>query len=379
MRVSWFLLPERGVCAMKTGAMVALVLLTCAAGVRAGAAELPKNPETLTTAEAVKAYLAVLLDDEQTNIRRNYAGSRIVALGKPALPLLVERYKKAANEERGYLSSLLGVMEKDSASEAVLLDDLKTKGLGVHPNVIRALGQMKSSEARPLLTDLLKRTPKDLRLTVIQALASVADENTADVLKENLDDDDRLVRSSCANGLVQLLLSQKKALLAPVSPEDSKTSATRRGEAGKAYEKVRGLVLKYCQEGRNEDARLILIGGLGPLNDPKAVPPLLDVLERGSTPRRASAADALGLLKADAAVDALTSALEEESPVLSRAAIRALVMINDDRCVPKLIDHLEYGPVDQRKDVVKGLQTLTHQNFGETPDAWRKWWISRSH
>jgi len=348
------------------------------------AAELPKNPEKLTPAEAVDAYLAVLMDEQQTNIKRNYAGARIVEMGKTALPVVVERYGSAGLEQRGYLASVLGAMTGSHEAQSVLLADLRENRLNVHPNVIRALGQIGAADARPLLVELLPRADQALRLTVIQALADLADDSTAadstaDVLLKALDDKDRLVRSAAANGLVGLLIHQKEKIESASGPEAKPVSTTQHDADVKEYERVRTAVLDYCTEGKSEDARSILVGGLGQLGDPKTVDTLLTVFKRGTPALVAGAADALGRLKAESAVNDLSDALESENEVVSHAAIHALVTIGDQRCVPALIRQLDNGPITQRRDIVRGLQTLTQQSFGEAPEAWRQWWVSQRH
>ena len=367
---------------------------------------LPTNPEKLTPAQAVDAYLAVLLDETQTRIKRNYAAGQIMQLGKAASPAMVERYKRATAQERGYLAAVLGAMGSDPEAEKVLLADLKERGLGVHPNVILALGKMGSSEARPVLMEMLsqERQREDervgLRLAIVQGLGGVADETSSGVLKEGLDDKDRLVRSACANGLAGLLV-RLKAKTGPGTSPVEMTSAQRTAAIG-AYEGVLKDVLEYCQEGKNEDARLILIDGLGTLREVKAVAVLGTVLEKGTPGLRSSAADALGLvlkqattdlgltpaetverLDAEGMVDDLSEMVGDEDTAMSRAALRGLVTIGDARCVGPLIEELGKATgrehADRRRDMAKGLASLTGQNFGDNAEAWRNWWVSQPH
>jgi HEAT repeat protein len=364
---------------------------------------LPKHPEAMKTADAVEAYVAVLLDETQTNIRRNYAGGEIVKLGKPAVPALLDRYKQARTDERGYLASLLGAIGRTDQAEEALVNDLKTNRLNVHPNVIKALGEMGSAQARPLLGELLAAVRGDgsdvsaKRLTILQALAGVADETSADALKQGLDDKDRMARAVCSNGLVALLQRMKAGL--DGKPSDlvrtgDKTVPTDSKSAAKAYAKVLDAVFDYCQWGKNDDARVVLASGLGQLGDEHAEDTLLKLLKKG-TPAclRSTAADSLGKLKSRPAVDRLSDMLADDDPAVGLSALRALVAINDRRCVPAFIGELGNTEtvradvsatdrsriVDRRRDLARGLATLTGQSFGENAQAWKRWWASQEH
>ena len=371
----WLSISRSGV--MLASGVLALGLSTWLGGDLARAADLPKQPEKLTTSQAVDAYMAVLLDEHQTNIRRNYAGAKIVELGKPAVPVILDRYKAAGRDERGYLASLLGAMGKSDEAEAVLLADLKDHKLAVHANVIKALGEMNSSKALPVLIKLLpgadgNAAEPGLRLTMLHAIADSGDETAAAVLMDGLDDRDRLVRSTCGNGLVGVLKRGQETM-------KKAEVRTDRDSAKEAYDKVLNDVTDYCKDGKCEDSRLILISGLGELNDLRAAKDLLDVLDNGSTVLRTAAAETLGKLRAQSAERRLTDMLKDKDAVLRTAAVKALAMIGDRRCVPGLMEYLKTAPIGERKEIVKSLRTLTGQGFGESWEAWQTWWTSQEH
>ncbi len=342
---------------------VLLIVVVLSSESQIGAAELPTNPEKLKPTEAVDAYLAVVQDAQQTSIKRNYAAARIVEIGEPALPRIVELYGKASTEQRGYLASIMGAMDKTDRTETVLLKDLKKNGLKAHPNVIKALGDIGSEKARPVLLGLLRDAPKDVRPRLLYTLGKVADESVAETLFEGLDAPDRFARLACANGILTLLTKDKQKV-------DS-------AKAAKAYRSLLDKVLKYCERGDKADVRMVLIRGVARLNESDAVDTLLRVLDDGAPALQVTAANALGTLKARAAVDELTDALFEENASLQRAALSALVTIGDRQCVPILIDFLETRDAARRKETVKALQALTAQKFGDNPEAWKRWWGSQ--
>jgi len=324
-------------------------------------AELPKEPEKLAPAQAVNAYLAVVEDPQQTRIRRNYAAAQIVKLGDAALPRLIELYQSAGHERRGYLAEVLGRM-KEPGEPAVnmLLDDVKRNRLKTHPNTIRALGELHVPKATPLLLELLPGASEETRLTILCALGRLAEESAADALLGGLDSQDRLVRTTCANGVVSLLVKLK--------PKSS--------DAGKkdAYQVTFRKVLEYIEQGKHTDVRRILVSGMGTVNDPHASSVIGRVLRIESGPLQTAAARTLGQLKDPDAVGNLTERLFSDNASLRRAALEALGAIGDTRCVPTLIERLETSERAERRHIIRALQQLTRQSFGDNPAQWRLWW-----
>ena len=299
--------------------LLPMVLLLALVG-QSVAAELPEHPEKLKTEKAVDAYFAVVRDGEQTPVKRNYAAAQIIKLGKPALAKLIQLYEKGTPDERGYLALVLGAMDRTVESEAVLLNDLKKNGLAVHPNVIKALGDLGTGEAAEPLLELLADAPEKLRARILYALGKVADEKATKALWEGADDPDRLVRLACANGIVRLLVRNKSAS-SDAAGSSSQDRQTRRKEAAKLYDSLLGEVLRYCEKGKSQDVRLVLLRGLGKLNESRAVSTLKWTLTDSSAAVRAQSARTLGQLKADAAVDDLIDVLTDENAGVRHAVL----------------------------------------------------------
>ena len=343
-----------------TRALLTIIVLIATSG-PAIAAELPKDPDKLTPAGKVDAFLAVLEDGRQTTIKRRYAAGQIMKLNREALPRILELYPKAGRIRRGHLAELLGVIgREDEKVEALLLEDLKKRGLNVHPNVVKALGEIGSTKAVPELLALYPRTSSKLRGSFTCALAQIADVRTGNLLCDGLDDEDRLVRNTCADGLSRSLLELKK-------------KATARSTDDK-YKPLRDKVIKYIESGRHENTRLVLIGGMGRVNDPQALGPLRRLARVDSTSVRVAAVRALGTMKATDAVDDLIQVLYVKEDVLRSATVSSLAAIGSTRCVPALIEQLGTVKARQRREIVRALRQLTGQRFGDNPDQWTHWW-----
>ena len=329
------------------------------------AAELPRKPEALKPAEAVDAYLAVVEDKDQTPLRRNYAAAQIVKLGDDAVDRILERYRDGSHERRGYLAEMLARMKNPSAPAVETLhEDLKKNRLSVHPNVVRALGDLECTASAGLLLELLPRADDEMRPTVLRALGRLADERAVDVLLTGLDSPDRAVSAVSADGVIRVLLKLKAA-------KEAKGS-------GSPYRQTLTKTLEYIEHGKCDKVRRVLVDGMGRAGDRRAADVLRRVLRVESEPLQVAAARSLGQLKDLQAVDGLADTLFTEKTSLKRASLDALAAIGDDRCVPVLIDRLDVAGARERRDIVKTLQQVTRQRFGDNPVQWRQWWQARS-
>lgn len=348
---------------LKSTSALLVCLLLWAAG-SGGAAELPKDPDKLTPAQAVDAYLAVAEDEQQTRVRRNYAVMRMAELGQGGLTRIKQLYAGAKAERRGILADVVGAMKNPGTGAVqMLLEDLKGSGLEVHPNVIRALADLEVAEASPVLLALLPRVSDETRPVLLHTLGRLADERAADVLLAAFDSEDRLVRTISADGAIRLLVRLR--------------SKAHSSKPDGGYAALRKKALEYADHGEREDVRRILVSGFARVNDPEAAPLLRRLLRTGPPSLRTAAAETLGKLKDTRSVSGLTEALYGDDPVLRRKALGALAAIGDVSCVPVLIDRLEVSSPKERRDVVRALQRLTRQAFGDNPAQWRLWWRGR--
>lgn len=325
------------------------------------AAELPKQPETLSPERAVDAYLAVVEDAQQTRIKRAYAAERIVAMGPKAVPRIVALFASADADRRGVLADVLGRMKKPGpTATAVLLDDFRRRGLKTHPNVIEALGTLKVAEATPLMLTLLEGAKDDVRRALLRALSRAEDPSAADALVAGLDSDDRRVRLHCTHGTLDLLVKLKPKKRSVV--EDS------------AYRALRARVVRYIRQGKRPDVRRMLITGVARVDDREVTYVLRRVLRTESAPLQRAAARSLGKLKDLEAVDRLAGLIDSDDAALRRAVRDALGDIGDVRCVPDLIAQLETRDASERRHIINTLRKVSGESFGDNPDQWRRWW-----
>ncbi len=345
-------------------ALVLGALLSAVVGREAGTAELPKDAEKLSPEKAVDAWLAVVEDAGQSHVRRNYAEGRIVQMGTAAVPRLLALWKNASEERRGLLAEILGTMSNPTEEGVeALVTELRTKGAATHPNVVRALADRGVARAVPLVLDVLPKASDELRLASLHALGRLADERASDVMVESLDNPDRLVRTTAADGLTRLLASMRVST-------DAKKKA--------AYSPLFRRALAYVEKGATFESRRILAVGLGLVGDMDAVALLRRLVRAETVEMRIAAAGSLAALQAREATGDLAEAARSEDRMLRRTALDALAAIGDPSCVPTLVEILEESPPRERRDIVRVLRQIAGQPLGDDPEQWRRWWEERS-
>lgn len=110
----------------------------------------------------------------------------------------------------------------------------------------------------------------------------------------------------------------------------------------------------------NEDVRSNAANALGSTGSKKAVKPLIDALEDENEDVRKEAAEALGYIESEGAVQSLIDALRDENEHVRSAAAHSLIVINDEIAEKSLIDILnnENEDLSVRWDAVKALKDI---------------------
>lgn len=117
---------------------------------------------------------------------------------------------------------------------------------------------------------------------------------------------------------------------------------------------------------------------------PLGVDVLITVLQSAETPVvRHEAAEALGEIRDPKAIMPLIGVLEQTIPLPLRTTVRnALAKFDDPRVVPALIAEVDRAknakdPISAKLALRDLLKSKTGQDFGVDPVAWRAWWDGR--
>ncbi len=266
-------------------------------GVRGRAVDALAALGDFRAAEAV----ATVLDDPEPEVRRR----AMVALGVLGDPAGAEAARKAL------------------ADPAQRMDAIRT--------IVRLKDRL---AVKPLCEVLLADPKAEVRRAAAEALRELASPEAADALRKAMTDGSPLVRLEAAKAL---------GLLA------------QRGE-------VSGEALEDLLDRLARD------------------------LKGGDVAARRSAAWTLGRVGTDRALDLLVGAMNDPEPPVRWSVMEALGALGDLRAVPPLIDFLERqikaeGP--NRREiyfsffVARQLETITGQMLSDDVKAWRAWWAER--
>ena len=134
----------------------------------------------------------------------------------------------------------------------------------------------------------------------------------------------------------------------------------------------------------NKAIRWTAAEALWEMGDKKAVPALVDYLEKGEAYEwgKVITMDALASLKDPRAVNPLIRMLESSNPFLRRSAAVALFTIGDDRAISALIGLLKDPQGFIQRIAENFLIEMTKDRMaGDTPtdyDEWTKWYQANS-
>ncbi|MEE9233992.1 MAG: HEAT repeat domain-containing protein [Candidatus Acidoferrales bacterium] len=131
-----------------------------------------------------------------------------------------------------------------------------------------------------------------------------------------------------------------------------------------------------------DTAKVEAATALGQIGDPRAVEPLVEVLQDEPSKVRRAAAQALGTLGAVRALEPLLAALEDESPDVRREAAKALGHIGDPRAVERLVALAEDESDPAHWGASEALYVIADKYRLPSPEdssGWRRWWERNKH
>lgn len=256
-----------------------------------------------------------------------------------------------ANKE---LVAALGRLGDPKAAPA-LTGMLKAKDSYTRIEAIQALGLLRAPEAVEPLIQLASNedTEPFLNKKAIEALGRIGDARAVPVLMRMLTKERQgisfYVESSYA--LYQVGSPATEAVIAAMENRDA-------------------ALAKWAQDNGVNSASYAMKGAqiLGDLRDPRGEAVLLKQLSfTNEDPRiqalvRMQAAQALGRMRAKAAVRPISALLTEQDPTVRASYVRALVLLGDHEAVPALQKAAEKGDWYAREVAMRGAALLSEAN-----------------
>jgi HEAT repeat protein len=245
-----------------------------------------------------------------------------------AATLLIEQMKLASEDERRFTLAAL--------REAGAIDELVRRTKAWMPwrraLAIRTLGWVGAAEAVPMLIERLSDRSRDVREAAIRALGRIGEPTALPHLKALFADPGRVGAGVVYDALVAL------------GPEAEPVF-------------VEGL------RSQIESVRVAACFGIAALADPSPARSLLEpLLDDGTEPVRAAAAESLGQVGGQAVSPALARAVGDERSAVRAAAVRALGSYDDPQAVEIAVEAL--GDPDRDTAVCAG-ETLVRLARGD--------------
>jgi HEAT repeat protein len=302
--------------------------------------------------------------------RRTAAAETLAGKGEPAvLPLLAALGDHHPGVRAGAAYALGKIGDRRAVEP--LLGLLKDDNEHVRGVAVPALRRLNDPRAAGPLIAALNDPHASVRLQASSALAELKDAQAVPALIGALNDTDPAVRRQTANTLGQLDDPQAvPALIGALEDSDREVRLQAAGALAKiedtrAVEPLIGRLTSYEDYAR---VQIVAVIGLGDLRDPRAIPPLISILEIGDATFRSAAAEALGKigLPRFAQVDAihpLITALGDDDAFVRRLAAQSLGQIPDQRAIGPLRRSLEDADGDVRKAAGVALQALEERGL----------------
>jgi HEAT repeat protein len=310
----------------------------------------------------------------------------LVRFGDAAVnPLCLELRNRESEVRRMWAAEILGWLG-NAVAAIPLIDVLGDVNPEVRAKSAGALGKLRESRAIDRLLEMLLSDPIPfVRTRVAQALGAIGNPRVIDHLVQVLKDPEWWVRIRAIEALEQIGRESAGTLLAALEDEDGEV----RRRAGTALERmgyVRDSVETLEREGFRPDLfRILLLIGkagvtegilgripiarppannllvrlAGEIGDPAAVPVLLEALQASvDASFRSRVVEALGKLRAAAAVPGILRCLKDSDSWVRRASVEALSTIGPREHEEELLDLFRDPAPETRVAVCRVAESL---------------------
>ena len=284
--------------------------------------------------------LDVLRASETEPYRIQVIADRLAAIGRPALPSLLQALRGGATARTAAVGALVRVGEP---SVPGLIDATKDSVADVRIAAVAALRQIGDSRAVSALAALLRDNETSVRSLAAGSLAAfpVADASVAEALADALRDADLDVRWRAAGAIGAFGDTAVPALVRMLQADDIEASKAALEALQTIGEAGLGRLVEMFRDagGREQTVAARALAALGQAS----IPPLLASLADGDPGTRWRAADALGAIGDAAAEQGLIRALQDPAARVRAFAAAALQDIATEQAVQPLVRLLGDG------------------------------------
>ena len=276
------------------------------------------------------------------------AGDRLPSLAKVLGWLEGEPVQRALTRLLGHAAVRAQIVEAlvrhGAGVVALLIEQLRAEDLETRQAAAVALGRIGDRRALGALVQSLQ--DPELAVPAAGALARIGDRDAFDGLVALLGNRDPSIRQAAIAALNSIghpdMAARIVPLLSNLDPLVRESALRIAGYFG--YPDCIEQVLQCCRD-ESEAVRRAAIESLAFFDDARAVPSLVEALDRRQPAAvRAAAAAALPRVDHDVAADALTQALHDPDAWVRYVALRSLGSMGDRGVVPAVLETLRTDP-----------------------------------
>ncbi|WP_432823559.1 HEAT repeat domain-containing protein [Trichloromonas sp.] len=299
--------------------------------------------------------LLAMLDDEEL---QQEVASALIALGRPAIVSLLDKWSASDHRTCAYISYLAG---ETGCTEAVpaLLSGLSSEDLTLRMSCAQALGRLNEVAAVPCLVEMLQGAAPET-MTVAQnsliALASAWPDEIVAALSPLVEDEDAEIRAAAIGVLGRINYKSIENFLDLALKDESsmvRRAAVNALGSNPADEHLDVLMLALTDE--DSEVRRGGAEALGTIKKPQSVDALALALFDEDLWVRATVIRSLGKIKAKRSVSLIKEALGDPIGLVCIAALEALAELDPEAAFPLLIASLYH---DDQEVVDAALQQL---------------------
>lgn len=309
----------------------------------------------LTSGKGCAERLLEIIDNEELS---QEAAAALIALGRPAIVSLLNKWSASDDRNRTYLSYLAG---ETGCSEAVpmLLSGLSSDDMNLRMTCAQALGRLNEATAVPQLIEMLHDTTpqmRDVAKNALSALALTCPAEIVEALSPLVEDKDADIRTAVISVLGRIDYKKSEHWLNLALKDESSSvrcAAISALGSNPSDELLDVLMLALTDE--DSEVRRVGAEALGEVNSLQALDALALALFDEDLWVRATVIRSLGKIKSPRSVALIKEALGDPIGLVCIAALESLALLDPEAAFPQLIASLYH---DDEEVVNAALQQL---------------------
>jgi HEAT repeat protein len=324
--------------------------------VQTGTVKLGKQEIPMSKTKTVESLINTYKDKNTPAVGRRVAVFNLGQTKDPkVIPTLIDALRDEEFQVRLNAVSALGNFQDKRAIDALLIA-LSDDDENIRVRAASTLGKCQDERAIEALIDALKDEEFRVKMSVVSALGNFQDQRAIEGLITAFNDTDIRIR---LNALSRLGNFQDQRAIEGLITALGDNNLTIRFKSIEALSKIgKPAVEPLIKALKNKETRFFAAKALGEIKDPRAITPLINLLNLNESGISSTAALALGNFKDKKAIDALVKALKEFKNL--RYKLRA-ALINIG---PPSVEHLI--PLLNDKDYLVRIEVV--KIFGQIKD-----------